>query len=179
LLGLVAVVAIAVSISSAPGAEGLCGAGLAVVVLAIAVTDWRSFVIPDWLNAMGLVLGLLRAALVEPAAMVSAIASTALRALVLALAFLIVRNLYARFRGREGMGLGDVKLAAVAGTWLDIDMIPTVIELAVLVALVSYSLQRFVLRRPISPTSRLPFGVFLAPAIWAGWLIESILLAPI
>jgi hypothetical protein len=35
-----------------------------------------------------------------------------------AFAFLVVREAYVRLRGRQGPGLGDVKLAAVAGAWL-------------------------------------------------------------
>jgi len=30
-------------------------------------------------------------------------------------------------------------------------------------------------KRPLKATARLPFGMFLAPAIWIGWLVEAIL----
>jgi leader peptidase (prepilin peptidase) / N-methyltransferase len=30
-------------------------------------------------------------------------------------------------------------------------------------------------RRPLSATALLPFGPFLAPAIWLGWLAEALL----
>jgi len=38
--------------------------------------------------------------------------------------------LYRRWRGRDGLGLGDIKLAAVAGSWLGMVTIFAVIEFA-------------------------------------------------
>jgi leader peptidase (prepilin peptidase)/N-methyltransferase len=50
-----------------------------------------------------------------------------------------------------------------------------VIEVAALAALMAYAVWRYVLHRPIAATTPLPFGLFLAPAIWAGWLAEAAL----
>ena len=55
--GVVAIAAVVLSILSAPSAIGVLGAGLALVAMAIAVVDWRSFVIPDALNAAGFSFG--------------------------------------------------------------------------------------------------------------------------
>jgi leader peptidase (prepilin peptidase)/N-methyltransferase len=161
------------SFAAAPGVIGSCGAGLALIMLAIAITDGRSVLIPDWLNATGLALGFAHAAALEPDQMLSGVGSAALRAVGLALMFYLVRYGYARIRGRQGLGLGDVKLAAVAGAWLDYAVIPIAIELAVLAALSGYLVRQIALRRPISATTRLPFGFFFAPAIWLGWLIGA------
>ena len=68
----------------------------------------------------------------------------------------------------------DVKLAAVAGTWLGLATIFAVIELAALSALGAYLINSMVQKRPLKATAFLPFGVFLAPAIWIGWLVEAI-----
>jgi leader peptidase (prepilin peptidase)/N-methyltransferase len=51
-------------------------------------------------------------------------------------------------------------------------MIPIAVEIAALSALAVYGLRQLVLRRPIHATAKVPFGVFFAPAIWLGWLIE-------
>jgi hypothetical protein len=51
------------------------------------------------------------------------------------LTFLIARIAYRGFRGREGLGLGDVKLAAAAGAWLSLPMLPIAIEIAAITAL--------------------------------------------
>ena len=66
---------------------------------------------------------------------VEALADAALRGAVLAFAFLSLLILYRRLRGRDGIGLGDVKLAGVAGVWLDWWVLPGVIEIAALAAL--------------------------------------------
>jgi len=178
LFGLFAVAAVVVSIAGPPGTMALSGAALALLMLTIAVIDWRRFVIPNALTAAGLALALVHGAAQEPDAMVRAVAMAAMRGAALALVFLAIRNAYARIRGREGLGLGDVKLAAVAGAWLDWSMMPIAIEIAAMAALSVYVLRQFAIGRPICATSRLPFGLFFAPAIWVGWFLETTLLAP-
>ena len=172
LLVLVAAGAVYVSIITAPGAIGFLAAAFALVMLAIAVIDQRSFIIPNWLNAIGFGLALVYAAAREPNMIAQAIAIAALRGLALALFLFTIRAVYAQIRGRQGLGLGDVKLAFVAGAWLDWLMIPVAIELAALAALSAYLWRRLVLGQSISPTSRIPFGLFFAPAIWVCWLLE-------
>ena len=100
----------------------------------------------------------------------------ALRGAVSALVFLGVRAVYRWLRGREGIGLGDVKLAGVAGAWLDWPIIPIAIEIAAVAALGAYLIRHFCFRRAVRPTTRMPFGLFLAPAIWIGWFLETTLL---
>jgi leader peptidase (prepilin peptidase)/N-methyltransferase len=178
IVGLVAATAVTISILSAPGMIGLLAASLALVMLAIAIIDWHRFIIPDWLNATGLCLAIVHAVAQEPTAMVSAVASAAIRGGVLALIFLALRYGYARLRGRQGLGLGDVKLALVAGAWLDWQMIPIAIELAVFAALSAYGVRQLASGQSISATSRMPFGLFFAPAIWISWVLQVKLLAP-
>jgi leader peptidase (prepilin peptidase)/N-methyltransferase len=172
ILTLVAAAAVYLSIISAPGATGFLAAGLAIVVLAIAVIDWRSFIIPDGLNITGASLGIAYAAVRQPDAMLEATALALLRGAVLALLFFALRYGYARLRGRQGLGLGDVKLAFVAGAWLDWLMIPIAIQLAAFAALSVYLLRQLVSGQSISATNRMPFGLFLAPAIWICWVLE-------
>jgi leader peptidase (prepilin peptidase)/N-methyltransferase len=152
---------------------GVLAAGLALVMLAIAVVDWRSFIIPDGLSVVALGLALMYAAAQEPAAMLQAVAIAVLRGAALALIFLALREGYRRLRGRQGLGLGDVKLAFVAGAWLDWLMIPIAIELAALAALSACLLRHLVSGQPMSATSRMPFGLFFAPAIWISWMLEA------
>jgi leader peptidase (prepilin peptidase)/N-methyltransferase len=85
---------------------------------------------------------------------------------------------YRWWRGRDGLGLGDVKLAAVAGAWLGFVTLFAVVELAALAAIGSYVVAGAILRRPLKGTAFLPFGLFLAPAIWLGWLAEAVLDRP-
>ena len=99
-----------------------------------------------------------------------------LRGAVLALLFLGLHLIYRRLRGRDGIGLGDVKLAGVAGVWLDWLTTTLAIEIAALAALAFFAVWHFAGGRAVSVTTRVPFGVFLAPAIWLAWLIEAVFL---
>ena len=87
--------------------------------------------------------------------------------------FLLVRIAYRRFRGRDGLGLGDVKLAAAAGAWLSLPMLPVAIEIAAITALAAYVLRQRSRRRVLRAAGRVPFGAFLAPAIWFGWVLDT------
>ena len=171
-LSMVGTAAIYVSVISAPGVSGVLGAGLALVMLAIAIIDGRRFIIPNWLNAAGMALAIVYAGVREPEAIGQAVAVAMLRGLAVALAFFSLRYGYAKLRGRHGLGFGDVKLAFVAGTWLDWMTIPIAIELAAFAAITTYVLRQLILRQPISATTRMPFGLFFAPAIWICWVIE-------
>lgn len=168
--------AVAGSLLTESGTGGVLAAGLALVAAAIALVDARSFVIPDELNAAAILLGLAHAGVTE-APLFDALWLAALRGVMVALAFLAIRSGYRLVRGRDGLGLGDVKLALAAGIWLDFMMIPVAIEIAAGAALAVYSLRQLAAGRAIRPTGRLPFGLFLAPSIWIGWVIEQWLFA--
>jgi leader peptidase (prepilin peptidase) / N-methyltransferase len=165
----------AASMFVVPGWRGLAGAGLACLMIGIAAVDARRFIIPDEFSAAAFALGLIHAGLGFPDAVGAAVVTAALRGFVTALALFALWAGYLRLRGREGIGLGDVKLAGVAGTWLDWPSIPLAFELAALAALLACLAQWLVSGRSIRATTRLPFGLFLAPAIWIAWLGETLL----
>ena len=169
-------IGVAASLLATPNIAGITGAGLAIIMAAIAAIDARYFVIPDELNIAALGLALLDAGLQDPG--MAVILQTLLRAATLALLFLGLRQAYWLLRRREGLGLGDVKLAGVAGAWLGWQTMPVVVEIAALSALCGYTLHRYVYRRYFQATHFLPFGLFLAPAIWLGWLLETLGLVP-
>jgi leader peptidase (prepilin peptidase)/N-methyltransferase len=177
-LALLALAAVAASIEAAPGLAGMLGAVLALLMLAIAVIDARWLIIPDQLVAAGLGLGLINAAVIAPQEMWQAAGVALLRGAVLALLFYVLRTLYRRLRGRQGIGLGDVKLAAVAGAWLDWLTMPIAIEIAALAALGVIGIRYYAAGRQLHAALKFPFGLFLAPSIWACWLLEATLLAP-
>jgi leader peptidase (prepilin peptidase) / N-methyltransferase len=166
------------SIVAAPDARGILGACLALLMGAIALYDARYFIIPNVLNAAALVLALAHAVALEPDAAAAQIAMALVRAAAAGGTFLAIKLAYRWLRGREGLGMGDVKLAAVAGAWLDWFAILVAVEIAVLTALGAYLLRGVLARRPLRATSAMPFGPYLAPAIWAAWLVQTILLAP-
>jgi leader peptidase (prepilin peptidase)/N-methyltransferase len=175
ILSLTLLAAVGASLAAAPGPEGVLGAFLGALVLAIAISDFRRYIIPNELTGAAVVLALLRAGTVGPEAGWEAVLWAAGRALAIALPFLALMAGYRWWRGRDGLGLGDVKLAAVAGAWLGLITVFAVVELATLSALGAYFAAGGIRKRPMKATAFLPFGLFLAPAIWLGWLAEAIL----
>ena len=87
--------------------------------------------------------------------------------------FFVFRAGYRELRRREGMGLGDVKLAAVAGVWLAWTDLPIAVDIAAVSALASALLGR-ASGKKWSATEKLPFGLFFAPAIWICWLLALV-----
>jgi leader peptidase (prepilin peptidase)/N-methyltransferase len=174
--GAVVLAAVAASLAAAPGLPGLIGGALAVVTIAIAATDARRFVIPDQLVLAGLGLGLLHASLAPPDDVAWALLGAIVRGLAVALAFLALLKGYEWLRGREGMGLGDVKLAGVAGVWLDWPALTISIEIAAVAALAVIGIRAWRGHR-VSGTTPVPFGAFFAPAIWLAWLLQTSVLA--
>jgi leader peptidase (prepilin peptidase)/N-methyltransferase len=49
-----------------------------------------------------------------------------------------------------------------------------VVEAATVAALAAYVANGALRRRPLRSAAFPPFGLFLAPAIWLGWLAEAI-----
>ncbi len=144
-------------------------AALFAIAAAIAYVDWRRQIIPDSLNVAALALGEIAAFVGDAEAPYLAAADAALRAVVTAGVFLLFREIYRRLRGREGLGLGDVKLAAAAGAWLDWSVIPMAVALAAVSGLLVALAAAAARRQFPEPLARLPFGAFFAPSIWLMW----------
>ena len=170
---------VGLSIWAAPGVPGWLGAGLALIMLAIATIDARWFIIPNELSAAGFALALINAAVLAQDGIAAAVGMALLRGAVVALLFLALRMLYRRVRGRDGVGLGDVKLAGVMGAWLGWVTIPIAVEIAALSAIAVYFFRHYARGRPLDRTLKFPFGLFLAPSIWLCWLLEVTVLGAV
>jgi leader peptidase (prepilin peptidase)/N-methyltransferase len=132
-------------------AAALLDATLLALLGAVTVTDLRWRVVPDAALVAALALAVPLSALVDPAALPARLLA-ALGAGGFLLAAALMRP--------DGMGLGDVKLAAVLGVYLG----PAVIE-ALLVAFLAGSIAGLVLlaRHGWQARSRtIPFAPFLA-----------------
>ncbi|MET4426687.1 A24 family peptidase [Bradyrhizobium sp. RT3a] len=129
--------------------------------------------VPD--KSWHVALALLSAGAFVPDIGIEALLRPLARAVAVALPLLLM--LYRYWRGRDGLGLGlglgDVKLAAVCGAWLDLATVMAVIELAALLAIGVYVGNAALQRKRLRATAFLPFGLFLTPAIWIGWVGET------
>ena len=159
--------AVVASLWTAPGFDGAAGAVLACLTLAIAVSDWRRYRVPDRLNALALALRGLDILIAPEGPRAEVALDAFVRAGAAFAAFYLFRAAYYRMRGREGLGLGDVKLAAVAGAWVEWRLLPWVVEAAALFGLALALARRR--RGGLKADTRLPFAVGFAPAIWLGW----------
>lgn len=172
LIGAIGAGAVLASLAVAPRWTGTAGAILAGLMLAIAVVDHRQMIIPDELNVLAFIAGLIVAGAGADAPSATAILQALVRASLMFALFFGFRAGFRALRGLEGMGFGDVKLAAVAGVWLNWAGLPVVVEIAALSALAAALCAR-VRGDGFDPKARLPFGTFFAPAIWICWLLTA------
>src|SRR5580704_18718065 len=88
LIILIGALAVGLSFAASPDWRGAFGAALALLMLAIALSDVRHFIVPDALSGSAFVLGLMFAALFDDAPLPEAILTCLLRAAVAALPLL-------------------------------------------------------------------------------------------
>jgi leader peptidase (prepilin peptidase) / N-methyltransferase len=147
--------------------DAMFGTFLALAVLFVAATDLARFEIPDLANCAIFLLGI--GWVVLSGFYSDAILDAVLRAVVAAAVLEIVRILYQRLRGIEGLGMGDVKLAAAAAPWLPWSHLQVALLIAVCAALLVVAGRALIAPNGLHMRLALPFGAFLAPAVWVVW----------
>ncbi len=167
-----------------PLVEGLCGVlsfivawhfgvgwsclaalGLTWALLALAVIDIDTQLLPDDITLPLLWAGLLIAA---AGALFTPLPSAVWGATAGYLILWVIYQLFKLITGREGMGYGDFKLLAALGAWLGWQALPVIVLLSSLVgALVGVSM---ILLRGRDRQLPIPFGPYLAVAGWISLL---------
>ncbi|MFN3672533.1 MAG: prepilin peptidase [Bosea sp. (in: a-proteobacteria)] len=156
-------IALALAVSAAsvlPMDRQTTAAALGLILLMLILFDLRWLILPDRLIIPLALAGLADAALASRA--VDAFAGAALCCGLL----LSVHAGHRRLSGREGLGLGDVKLAGALGAWVGLAWVGPMIVAATTIGL-AWHLPAL-LRG--DKTSEQPFGPALALAAWAAWL---------
>lgn len=144
-------------------------------MLSIAVFDAQRFIVPDILSLPSIPAGLLVARLLDDGHGHNTIVLEHLSAAIVgATIFYAIRRLYYAWRKRDGLGLGDVKLAAVAGAWTGLTGLGHVVLLACALALSCVLLTHLQNLRSIRGSTAVAFGVFLAPSIWFIWCANTL-----
>ncbi|WP_231498729.1 MULTISPECIES: prepilin peptidase [Halomonas] len=144
--------------------------GASLTLLALAVIDLRTQLLPDALTLPLLWCGLLYQLLFNPASLDDAvIGATAGYAVLWA-----IGKAFHVLTGRDGMGLGDVKLIAALGAWLGWQLLPLVILIAALLGAISGLLIQW--RSRHLKGQPLPFGPSLVLAGGLGLLAGNELL---
>jgi len=160
-------------------AEALKWAAFAAIMIVLVFTDLRERLLPDVVNYTGFGLGLVLSLFTKPSdgtalwlsnrvfdfpppvpvvsftdAVIGAASGSGL--------LWLVSEAYFRFRGREGMGLGDVKMMLMAGAFLGLKR--TLLTIFTGSVLGSFLGVAFILARRKDSDYELPFGTFLGMA---------------
>jgi leader peptidase (prepilin peptidase)/N-methyltransferase len=131
------------------------------IFLVAGAIDWETYLLPDIFTYPLGVLGLIHPLFV-PVSWTDTVLGAALGAGLL----WAVREGYARVRGVEGLGLGDVKLMVGLGALTGATQLPLTILCASLFALATFALCIARTSRSQGLATAIPFGPFLCAGAW-------------
>lgn len=143
--------------------------GLGACLIVIAYVDMRRFIIPDAMNVFLAVLGIAFIIIASEGAAQDHVMGAVLGYTLLYL----IHFAYLHYRGRVGLGFGDVKFVAVIGLWLTWEALPSVILYACISGL-SCTLVAMIFINEIREDNPIPFGSHLALGTWIVWLTGPI-----
>jgi leader peptidase (prepilin peptidase)/N-methyltransferase len=141
---------------------------LIAILIPIAIIDHRRQIIPNALNLVLLVAGLIFAASEGFDHLLWACLSVATAGLF----FLALKWGYDRLRKRQGLGWGDVKFLTAAGAWASPAQMPWVVLAASMSALLYVILIVLRQNKRFSFTDRIAFGPHLALGLFAAWSLK-------
>lgn len=133
---------------------------LGLQLMAISWADWHTHRIPNRLNATLLLSGLAVAGLTDVPGLLASVVGAVLGSTVL----LAVALAFRRLRGRDGLGLGDVKFLAGAGAWTGWQGVGPVVFLAAVAALLVVGMRRWA-GAALHRHQPIPFGPALCVAL--------------
>lgn len=152
-------------------AESVFVYGACLMLLVLAVIDFRTQLLPDVITLPLLWAGLLFQLIFQPLMLPSAVIGAMI-------GYLSLWSFYWLFKlvtGKEGMGYGDFKLLAALGAWLGWSFLPLILILSAgLGAIVGLVAQAYSPRLRGTP---FPFGPFLALAGWVALLVGDEIMA--
>jgi leader peptidase (prepilin peptidase)/N-methyltransferase len=151
----------------------LAFAYLACVLLVAVAHDLRSLIIPNACNA-----AILAGALVfATQSSTLALSSCILGGLIGGAALLLMSIGFRALRGYDGLGLGDAKYMAGAGTWVGWQGLAPLLLVASVTALL-YVAAQSLRNGGFDPRTRIPFAPFLGAATLVVWLLQVTEAAP-
>lgn len=142
---------------------------LFVGLISLSWIDIRTGLLPNWLTYPMIAIGLLHT-WTSMQSLWSAISG----AIVGYLVIYILAGYWRRSRGRHGIGLGDAKLLAAAGSWLGVFALPVVLLIASTTGLLFVGLGYALGRSKLGMQSAIPFGPFISLGIACVWCFQFV-----
>jgi len=161
--------------------NGLVFGVLLLLMVGVAVIDFRRQIIPNEINLAIFVLGFCTSFVTPAVGPIAALVAALFGGVFIA----AVQFAFRRLRGYDGIGMGDVKFVAAAATWTGIEGIAMALVLSSFLAL-TYVGARRLAGSPIGTAERISFGPFLAMGflviasvqIFSGKPIVDVLMPP-
>lgn len=135
------------------------------LLLSLSVIDARHFILPDELNAVLAVTGLVMVWRFVPGDWVAHLIGGLAGFSVLYL----VEIAFKRFRGIDGLGRGDAKMLGAIGLWTGWMSLPSVLLIASWFGLAFGGALMLMRRLPDTERLPIPFGPFLAIGAYIVW----------
>ena len=129
----------------------------ACAMIVLFAIDLEHQILPNEITLPGIVVGFVLSFFVPPGWR-----SSLIGLLVGGLVPFLIAEVYARVRGREGMGMGDFKMLAMAGAFLGWPLVWLTLILACVLGIVIGGGALLISRRGLA--TRIPFGTFIAVA---------------
>jgi prepilin signal peptidase PulO-like enzyme (type II secretory pathway) len=146
---------------------------LGLLLVWISVIDVERFEIPDTASALLAVTGAIFAYQAGQSVFIDRVAAGTLWAVL----FWLVAEVYAKWRGWQGLGFGDVKLMLGIGLWLGLSGTTAVIFSASTAGIVTIVIMSARGRMQISELGKtgIAFGPFLCLSAWTIWLFKDLM----
>ena len=152
---------------------------LALLMSLITLIDLRHFIIPNVLSFPAVPLGALANIMVfHPQDWSAGLTESLVGAVLAGGSFYLLRAAWLRLRGIDGLGMGDVKLAAVAGAWLGPSLLASACLASAMAGLGAVAITALRPGRKIAMNDEIPFGSFIAPVILGFWIWRVFDLVP-
>lgn len=165
---LLAVFGAGVCLLLTPSERWLAGCFLSATLAWAAMIDIDRFILPNLLTISLLIAGLVNAALAPTPGLANAVIGAALGYGV----FTALGRLFARILGRPALGQGDAKLMAAGGAWLGWEWLPYLTLIASSCAMLIVAIGAIASGTRIRG-ARIAFGLYIALAILAGWILAN------
>ena len=138
------------------------GAILLAALLTLSIIDIKTYLLPNFLTLPLIALGLFQSWVLDNNLLAGFIGAAAGYSI-----FVLIETGFKKAVGKDGLGRGDAKLLAAGGAWCGWITLPHIILIASLAGLVLALYAKNFVKQA---SERIPFGPFLALAIFSVWL---------